>query len=141
MAENALSQLIERVTKDLRAIQEELGSAALSSTPDQQRQQVMDELLNLELVQDFKTAVDHMRHLLWSYVESQASRSPQEFANAIQAVRMQRVTEMLRVLKPSVEEANISGMPGAQSFFDEIQAIANQTVDRHNQRDISGRHP
>lgn len=125
-----ISARIRRVTADLQAIQKELSSASASQS--QETHKVIDELLSdLSVVNEFKAAVDHMRLLLWSYIES-ASRPGKQNPNfLLQTVRMQRVTEMLRVLKPSVDEVTMPATPEAQSFFEVIQSIANSAMDHH----------
>jgi hypothetical protein len=44
---------------------------------------------------------------------------------------MQRVTEMLRALEPSVGQAATAQLPEASTFFELIQDIAHNTLDRH----------
>src|SRR5437899_333946 len=98
-----LTTRIRRVTEDLQAIQEQLSSAARHDASSEERESVMEEMLNLELINEFKTSVDHMRHLLWSYIEASSSQGRLTVSHTLQNVRMQRVTEMLRILQPSVD--------------------------------------
>ncbi|HUQ50435.1 MAG TPA: hypothetical protein VM056_06975 [Terriglobales bacterium] len=129
-----MSQLTERIlraTKDLQAIQDELSRAAASDASAQLRDDVMNEMLQTQMVSDFKTAVDHMRHLLWSYIEATSTESKEDIAAKLQAVRMQRVTEMLKVLEPDVHQDATAALPGAQTFFDLIHNIAHSAMDRH----------
>jgi len=123
-----LSTRIRRVTEDLRAIQEELNEAANSD--NDRLTQAMDQMLKVELINEFKAAVDHMRHLLWVYIESTTTGGQR--ALALQQIRMQRVTEMLRILKPSVGEVQQMNNPETQSFFEVIQSIANEAMDHHD---------
>src|SRR5947208_3172540 len=104
---------IQRITQDLHAVQEQLTSAARPDAPASVRNEVMQEMLNLELITEFKTAVDHMRHLLWSYIEASASKG--RVSDTLQTVRMQRVTEMLRILQPTVDTTQDASSPEAQS--------------------------
>ena len=123
---------IRRVTEDLKAIQEKLNAAAQPGAPPAERERIMEALLQADMVNEFKTAVDNMRHLLWSYIEAASAKSPQNVTRTLQAVRMQRVTEMLRILQPTVDEVEMASTPEARSFFDVIHKIANSTVDRHS---------
>ncbi len=122
-----LSTLIRRVTEDLHSIQTELGEAAHSRADKAQREQVMQQMVDADLVNQFKTAVDHMRVVLWSYIE--AASDNKDVAETLQSVRMQRVTEMLKVL--DVEDVKASKAPEAESFLDLINSIAATALDRH----------
>jgi hypothetical protein len=44
---------------------------------------------------------------------------------------MQRVTDMLRILKPDVEDVSRQQSPEAQSFLEMVTSIAHSAVDRH----------
>ncbi len=125
-----LSTLIRRVTEDLHHIQSTLVEAARPDSAGEFREQVMQELVDVNIVDELKSAVDHMRHLLWSYIE--ASSDPDtNVSQSLQKIRMQRVTEMLRVLQPSVEERSVAQTQVAESFFQLIHEIANSAVERH----------
>lgn len=125
-----LSVRIRRVTEDLEAIQSQLDGAAQGAASE--RDSILRELANTTMLQDLKTAVDHMRHLLWSYIEA-ATKKGVDVQETLQTVRMQRVTEMLRILEPTVAETKTSHAPEAESFFDLIHQIANKTIERHGQ--------
>ena len=118
---------IRRITDDLRAIELELRHATFTNaTPEQMR--VVDELLGASLLADFKTAVDHMRQYLWAYIEAAAANG-RDLTTAIQGLRLQRVTEMLRVLREDMDDPSLAAVPGSRSFFEEINAIADKTMD------------
>jgi len=126
-----LRSRIQRVTSDLRYIQDSLYEVSKTSATETVRNAALETLLQGNILYDFKSAVDHMRHLLWSYIEAQTKQRGGDFQGTLQQVRMQRVTEMLRVLAPEVEEAGALKRPEAQGFFDVIQQIANSAVDRN----------
>ena len=118
---------IKRITEDLRVIERELRHATFTNaTPEQMR--MVDELLGASLLADFKTAVDHMRQYLWAYIEAAAANG-RDLTTAIQGLRLQRVTEMLRVLREDMDDPSIAAVPGSRSFFEEINAIADKTMD------------
>jgi hypothetical protein len=129
-----LSTLIRRVTEDLHSIQSELGEAAHSKADKARRDQVMQQIVDADLVNEFKTAVDHMRLMLWSYIE--AASHNKDVAETLQSVRMQRVTEMLKIL--DVEDVRASKAPEAASFLDLINQIANTALDRHGRSHGAG---
>jgi hypothetical protein len=45
---------------------------------------------------------------------------------------MIRVTEMLKVLEPDVDERKMDATPEMDSFFNAVQKIANKALDRHS---------
>jgi hypothetical protein len=55
---------IERITEDLRAIQQELNLAAMQIPSDPE-----EELVSVEALETLKSALDQMRHFLWFYFE------------------------------------------------------------------------
>ena len=130
-----LSTLIRRVTEDLHSIQGELGEAAHSKADRARRDQVMQQMVDADLVNEFKTAVDHMRLMLWSYIEAAATQK--QIAETLQNVRMQRITEMLKIL--DVEDVKASRAPEATSFIDLINQIANSAIDRHGKSQNASR--
>jgi len=130
-----LRSRIERVTNDLRYIQDKMYDASRTSTLNAERESVLETMLQGNLLYDFKSAVDHMRHLLWTYIETQTSLRGADMHGTLQQMRMQRVTEMLRVLAPSMEESDSQNNPEARGFFDVIQQIANTTMDRNLEKE------
>ena len=126
-----ITRRIQRVTDDLRAIQEELGGAAVEDPAQGEPARLLDQLLEQDLIADFKTAVDHMRQFLWSYIDAVCRKEGRNVDYTLQAFRMQRVTEMLRILRERVELPQLMKLPEAHSFFEEIQATADTALDRH----------
>jgi len=113
-----LIQNVQRVAQELDEIQQGLqhAEAATPSIP-----------LDLELLNNFKASVDHMRHVLWAYIEAMSSNG--DVDRTLQQYRMQRATEMLRQLR---EAGPLSAEnPHASSFLREIQAIADGALQRH----------
>ena len=127
-----LTRRIRRVTDDLHAVQDVLNAAARPDAPVSERDAVMEELINMHILDEFKASVDNMRHLLWSYIEASNAKNVHGVSHTLQQVRMQRVTEMLRILQPNVEESKMAASPESKSFFEVIQKIANSAVDRHS---------
>lgn len=128
---------IQRVTEELRHIFTELERAAHADADPAYRQRVSRSLLAPGVVKDFKTVIDDMRLILWSYMEADQKASSESIQNIeakLQSVRMQRVTEMLRALEPDVHAPSTNQLPEAHTFFELIHNIANTTVDRHEGR-------
>ena len=125
-----LPTLMVRATGDLRFIQVLLEDAARTDSDPAQRKQILEQLAGSSCLEELKTAVDNMRHLLWSYVEAQSGHKS-DVAQALQTVRIKRVTEMLRTLQPDVVQARIAPSAEAETFLDMVTQIARSTVDRH----------
>ncbi len=58
---------IERVTEDLRTIQQELNCAAMQAPSDPELMEVLSSLSETEPIETLRTALDQMRHFLWFY--------------------------------------------------------------------------
>lgn len=125
-----LKSRIHRSIQDLQSIKEELESAASSKAPLSEKERVVADSQTMFMMRELKTLVDHMRHLLWAYIES-PDHSTRDVTARLQSVRMQRVTEMLKALEPEVGQPATAALPEASTFFELIQDIANSTLDRH----------
>jgi len=118
---NALIEKVQQVAKDLDEVRDQLhgkGGTAGPATP-----------ADIELLNSFKASVDHMRHVLWAYLEAMSTTG--DVDRTLHHYRLQRATEMLRQLRehgPLHPET-----PQATSFLREIQAIADGALDRHAQ--------
>ncbi len=109
---------VEHVARDLDQIRDELG---------RQHAAAPGAALDLDLLNNFKASVDHMRHVLWAYIEALTKTG--DVDQTLQQYRMQRATEMLRQLRehgPLERES-----PQASNFLLEIQAIADSALMRH----------
>lgn len=124
-----LDTLMRRVIEDLRAIQAQLEVAVRADAPDGERDRLVRELAGSDMLHEFKSAVDHMRHLLWSYIAS--ARKDENIQRTLERVRMKRVTEMLQILEPDIAEKRMDDAPEADSFFEAISKIANKALERH----------
>ena len=124
-----LTSRIRRVTEDLQAIQEELNKAAEPGADASARDAIMEEMLNVELIDRFKGSVDHMRTLLFSYIEAAASEGRQSVYDTLQAIRMRRVTEMLKILQPTVENRRNTSSTDLKSLMEIVNQIAKPKED------------
>jgi hypothetical protein len=69
-----ISARIQRVTEDLRAIQQELNWAAIQPQQDPEQDE-LERTITLESLQMLKAALDQMRHFLWFYFQVVDSES------------------------------------------------------------------
>jgi hypothetical protein len=120
---------MKRVTDDLRVIQEELQRLASESGDHEQHSKIVDQLLDMEMISEFKLAVDNVRQYLWAYIELTTQRSGGNVDYTLQSFRLQRITEMLKVLREHGDE--LPNLPEARTFFEEITKITNTTVDSY----------
>lgn len=58
---------IERVTEDLRRIQQELNCAAMQAPSDPELMEALNSLSETEPIETLRQALDQMRHFLWFY--------------------------------------------------------------------------
>jgi hypothetical protein len=109
-----LAKRIQAVSDELMALHSELYWIALADTKPPQFEE-----LNIDLVTDFKFAVDNMRDLLWKYLEVAEKIEPQLVQEAEEAHRMRRVTQLLQLLRE-----RLGHYPDTQpmSFIEKISA-------------------
>ena len=60
---------IERVTDDLRTIQQELNCAAMQAPSDPELMEALNSLSETEPIETLRVALDQMRHFLWFYAQ------------------------------------------------------------------------
>jgi pimeloyl-CoA synthetase len=102
---------IQRVTEDLRAIQQELNWAAIQVPTNPEQREALSELVEAESLQALKSALDQMRHFLWFFIQVVSNES--EFGERLREVLRQRVasdatptkTTFLEKLKMATDHA------------------------------------
>ena len=87
--QDEISIRIQRVTEDLRAIQQELNWAAMQVPANPEQAEALSELVEAESLQALKSALDQMRHFLWFFM--QVASGDSEFAERLREVLRQRV--------------------------------------------------
>lgn len=106
-----ISFRIQRVTEDLRAIQQELNWAAIQVPANPEQREALSELVEAESLQALKSALDQMRHFLWFFIQVVSNES--EFGEKLREVLRQRVandvapgkTTFLEKLKMATDHA------------------------------------
>lgn len=104
---------IQRVTEDLRAIQQELNWAAIQPQQDPERDGLA-EVVTLEALQVLRTALDQMRHFLWFYF--QVVDNDSDFGQKLREALQQR-------LHDDGDEAH--------SFLERMTAATDEAFQRH----------
>jgi hypothetical protein len=108
---------VQRITNDLNSLMREL-----SGKDDTQARELVGEMISSEVLADFKSSVDAMRHLLWIYVEAVSENVGA--VSVVQSTRLQRAVEMLRSLHTGDVPEQFAG---PETFFEHVQGV----VDRY----------
>ena len=130
MAES-LADRVRRVTEDLRQFHHELEQTVQHGGHDAEHARKLDELLDQGLMGDFRSAVDHLRHLLWAYLQASGEQSGVGADRMLQVSRMRRVTEMVRLLRDQLTLPEVRTSPEARTLLEELSSVTQSTVDRH----------
>lgn len=124
-----MSSNISRVTEDLNGLLKKLSNA---QGPEAAR--LVEQALSLEVMRDFKLAVDAMRHLLWIYIEAASRATSGDINDTIHGLRLQRATEILRNLREGGMPISRE-MPEGRSFLEQVDAL----VTYYSQRETLSR--
>ena len=118
-----LAKRLQAVTDELITLHGELYWMALDASADPKQEQPDD--LDINLVTDFKSALDNMRDLLWKYLEVAAKIEPERVQEAAEAHRVRRVTRLLDLLRERLGQY-ADGQP--KSFIEQISASINEKL-------------
>lgn len=116
---NEIGSNITRVTEDLNGLLRKLSTAR---GPEVAR--LIEQALTLEVMRDFKQAVDAMRHLLWIYIEAASRATSGDINHSIHCLRLQRATEILRSLREGGVPISRQ-LPEGRSFIEQVEALVN----------------
>jgi len=105
---------MRNIIQELRSVEGELERKSSSAKHDPELAAAM----SLELLEELKHALDHLRHMIWPYMIAMQQNSPENVEYALQLYRMQRVREMLKSLK-SMERVTKDDAP-MQLFMSEL---------------------
>lgn len=114
-----MSANIGRVTEDLNDLLKRLSGAE-----GEEAAKLLEQALTLEVMQDFKLAVDAMRHLLWIYIEAASRATVGDVNDTIHGLRLQRATEILRGLREGGIPISRQ-LPEGRSFIEQVEALVN----------------
>jgi hypothetical protein len=121
-----VTQKIERVTAELREIENELMWTPLDD-PDEEKLRFLDSVHSTRLVTELKLAVDGMRRFLWAYIEAADRYRGAGMNYALQTARLKRATEMLHSLHEDLPDVPRSE---ARSLLERVS----QMVREHQER-------
>ena len=95
-----LSDRIENITQELRALHSQLRWAKFQDADSGDQDRILNNFAGLG--HDLKKAVDLLSQFLWCYIESAAARINEDGVDyAQQSLRLTQVTEVLRLLHHS----------------------------------------
>lgn len=112
-----MSSNISRVTEDLNGLLKKLSHSQGSDFAT-----LLEQALTLEVMRDFKLAVDAMRHLLWIYIEAASRATSGDINDTIHGLRLQRATDILRNLREGGIPISRE-MPQGRSFLEQVEAL------------------
>ena len=92
-----LKERLATIAEELIALHRDLYWLAQGN--DLAEQEISLSNLSLDQVMALKLAVDNVRELLWKYVDAVAKVEPEVIEEAMQTHRMQRVTQLLELLR------------------------------------------
>lgn len=121
-----LAQRMAALVQELKTIEAELARPSAPSG-------VVTEAVPESVLLEFKTAVDRMRLILWAYFDSRGMVSKPSLDATLQALRVQRTTEMLQALRSTLRHGALNA-PGTQELVREVHALAEATADNRDRR-------
>ena len=88
----------------------------LSAADDVHAREFVEHVLSSEILADFRSSVDAMRHLIWIYVEAVSSNE----GSTLQSTRLRRAVDMLRALHSDDVPEQFAE---PQTFFEHVQNV------------------
>ncbi|HXE91805.1 MAG TPA: hypothetical protein VNK82_12685 [Terriglobales bacterium] len=123
-----LTDHIRRLTADLKKVQDEINRAAIGDPAEAVRTQTLDQMLDRTLIAAFKSAVDHTRLVLWAHLEAAGKHTGVDAQDLLLKARMERVTEMLRLLREELRTPPVAATSEARALLNEIAVATGVTV-------------
>jgi hypothetical protein len=120
---------MRRVSEDLREIGKRLEQLRNSRNMDER--QVVDEVLQLDLIREFKSSLDQIRMFLWEYFQEACTRYEAAPEHCVEEFRLRRATEMLRSVQDDITIPIVQDHIEVKSLFERLQQLADVTVERH----------
>ena len=122
-----LPEKIHAVMQDLRTIQQEIQSVGGKGPRLAE--------LDPATLTEFHKSVDHMRQLLWSYIQADRVSKGQNLDEEMRSLRLQHVTEMLQSIQREAKVRQFKPNPTTASFLNAVHQIADAAFERHTSLD------
>src|SRR5229473_3273525 len=125
---NDVASLIRRMTQDLRALQNAMREPKNEPLPNGSHEGLLNEIIDTELVAEFKGAIDEVRYFLWCYDDIFAA---QYQSNSSHNRHLRLVSEILQILS---QAPAAPAPPGVVSFFERIDSVVSDRLLVEEQR-------
>ena len=109
-----MTERVCRIARELNALLAEAKTAEKTGDRD-----AVEELLTTEVISEFKSSLNAMRHLLWMYIETASHPDSQDADYAARSERLAQAGEMLRVLRDGAAPAVFSNA----GFVDQVSLL------------------
>ncbi len=120
---------MRRVSEDLREIRKRLEEVCKAESADAR---VLEEVLKLDLIREFKNSIDQIRLFLWSYFQAAVDKyesGPDD--RTLQEFRLRRAIELLRGIQEEISMPMTPAQLEVKSLFERLQNLADITVEKH----------
>ena len=121
---DALVNHLKELTEELTAVHSELYWLAMRAQNSTDTESPAE--LKVDLFTDLKGAVDNMRLMLWTYIETASVVDPQGVREGIEHQRVRRVTEFLELLRDRLGHNDEEPV----SFIERISASVNNRLQK-----------
>ena len=118
------------MTKDLRALQNAMREAKNEPLPHGSHEGLLNEIIDTELVAEFKGAIDEVRYFLWCYDDIFAAQYQSNSSHYRENSHLRLVSEMLQILSRLLQRRRRR----AQSFFKRIDSVVSDRLLVEEQR-------
>ena len=131
-AREILSTQVRRALADMAEIRHSLAEMPELEPGKLERRQ---EILDIELAAELKSAVDAMRQMLWAYVQALSAKSGRPPQEVMDWYKMELAVEMLRSVRSRNRNAMASNAAQEQTWsFDKLCHDAMEVLEQHQRK-------
>ena len=123
-----LPEKIRNATDELLSLQRTIQSQMPAAGPR------LGEI-DSESLREFKTVIDYVRQLLWTYLQAESIKNGQNVDEEVRSLRLQRVTEMLHTIQQEAKVRQLTPNSATVSFLHAVQEIADAAFQKHSSSD------
>ncbi|PYP85978.1 MAG: hypothetical protein DMG65_19880 [Candidatus Angelobacter sp. Gp1-AA117] len=109
-----MKERVCRIAKDLNALLVEARTAEKTGN-----RETVEHFLTTEVISEFKSSLNAMRHLLWMYIETASRLDAQDPDYAARSECLAQAAEMLRVLR----DGTVPAMFSNAGFVDQVSFL------------------
>lgn len=112
---------VRRITHDLNALREEMAAVREPNVKES-----LEQALTPEILKGFKTSVDGMRRLLWTYIEAAPYQTSCQNAAPQPSLALKGMVDTLRTLPGNAPFLSRGAASG--SFIEKVEAIVERNI-------------